>query len=129
MFNKKIIAALILCSIFIIGFQLVETVNAASWKKFDSGNYKIEAPSGFKNKTTYTSYIKDSKNIKMNIYTYQSKDNKKIYSGTLYISKTGNKIKTYTADAKGKKEKPDYYKTNYSAKKYYNLFISHLKNS
>lgn len=129
MFNKKILYVLILCSVFIVGLQIIEPVNAANWKKFDSGSYKIDPPSGFKNKTTYISYIKGSNNIKTNIYIYKAKTDDKIYSGTLYISKTGNKIKTYAIEGKGKKGKPDYYKTKYSAKKYYKLFISYLKNN
>jgi len=43
MFIKKIIMVLILCSIFIMGtFTFVGTLEAAKWKKIDSGKFETE---------------------------------------------------------------------------------------
>ena len=107
LFNKKIITALLLISIFAVGtIALSDTVNAATWKKYDSETYSIKKPDpGFKKKATIDAYIKGSKDIKVNFYGYKIKNNKKTYYGTLYASKTGNTLKLYSIDKKGKKSK------------------------
>jgi len=58
---------------------------------------------------SYVSYSKGSNNIKINIYGYKIKDNKKDKLVTFYFGKSGNKIKFYHADSKGKKSKLDYF--------------------
>ena len=61
----------------------------------------------------------------MDLYVHPSKGKKK--SGAQFFSKTGNKIKTYSVDIKGKKSKPSYTKYKGTAKQYYRLYISYLK--
>ena len=106
-------------SVFTIGtLSFVDTAEAAKWTKFDSGKYKADPGLGYKKTVSYVSYIKGTKDIKMNIYAYKSKNNKKVLFGTLYLSKKGNKIQTYVVE-KGKKSKPTYDTVNMSVKNYY----------
>jgi len=126
--NKSLIVFLMI-SVFAVGtITMAETVEAASWKKFDSGTiYAKSSDPTFANQASYTTYIKGSKDIKMNIYSIKKVNNKKVYQGALYLSKTGNKIKSYAIDKKGKKTKPSYEIYKGSVKQYYKLFIIKLK--
>lgn len=79
------------------------------------------------------SYVSDNKgsHIRMKLYQYKSKNNKKVYAGTIYLSKIGTKIRTYTVDPKGKKSKPvfnDYKSSSWKIKDHYRGFLGNLKN-
>ena len=101
------IIAILLLTVFAVGTTcFVDTVEAAKWKKFDSGSFTDDNPDpGYTKKVTFVSYIKGSNDIKMVLYDYKSKNNKKIYSGYAYFNKAGKKFKSYIVDKKGKKTK------------------------
>lgn len=120
--NKNVLVVLLLLSIFVVGtIAFSDTVSAAKWKKYDSGSFNVKKPGpGFKNKFSYVTYIKGSKNIKMNMYMYFTKNNKKIYAATFYMSKTtGKTLKLYSVDLTGKKSKVEYYSYKGNVKSYY----------
>lgn len=118
MINKKLIIILILCSVFIVGLQVVEPVNSANWKKFDSGSYKISDGTLVK----YTSYIKGNNQIRMNNY----KNSKLIM--TADFVKTGTKVVVSNKDGKGKSigKKTTYAKG--TLKNFYQAVIKSIKN-
>lgn len=127
---NKVLIAILLLSVFAVGtLSFVDTVEAAKWKKFDSGKYKIEPVSGYKDTASFVSYSKGSKDLKMNIYWYKTKNNKKEYQGTAYFSKSGNKIKMYSVDKKGKKSKPEYGTYKGTIKQFYKEMIYEIRNS
>ena len=131
MINKKIITATLLISIFAIGtLSITDTVEAATWKIYDSGSFNAKYPeAGYKKKMSYVTYIKGSKDMKMKMYGYKIKNNKKTYLATVYINKIGNKIKTYSTDEKGKKSKPEYGLYKSGVKTFYKNLIYVMENS
>ena len=106
--NKDLVVVILLLSVFAVGtLNFVGTVEAATWKKYESGMYYEKNPAkGYKNTESYITYTKGSNEIKMDCYVYKTKDNKKILDGTLYFTKVGKKIKFYTVQ-KGKKSKTE----------------------
>lgn len=84
---------LFVCVVFVCGVQLacIDSVSAASYKKFDSGKIKSEGIT-----IKYTSYVKG----KNNIYVKLTYNNKGI--GKIYMTKGKTKI-TYTAKFAGQK--------------------------
>ncbi|MDR2967416.1 MAG: hypothetical protein LBU74_05670 [Methanobacteriaceae archaeon] len=118
--NKNIIIVILLLSVFAVGtLQFVDTVEAATWKKHDSGSWNLKTPfPTYKKKVSFTTYIKGSKDIKMNIYGYKTKNNKKTLLMTFYMSKTGNKVKLYS-NILGSKTKPTYSTYSNNIKTYY----------
>ena len=117
--TKKIIVAFLLLSIFTVGtIAFADTVEAAKWKKFDKGTTKDKSAS-------YTSYQKSTNEIKTDFYIHFKKNKTK--AGTLFISKTGNNIKTYILNYKGKKTTQSKILSKKSAKKFYNTFTSDFK--
>jgi len=128
--NKNIIIALFLLCVFIVGtISLVDTVEAAKWKKSDSGTFNVKkADSGYKKKMQYISYKKGSNNIKMELYGYKTKKNKKELVQTLYYTKSGDKIKYYSVNKKGKKSKTQTTKVNMTLKNFQKNSLAALKN-
>ena len=125
--NKNVLIAILLLSVFAVGtLSFTDTVEAATWKKIDSGTIYGKTDPGYKNKLTYVSYIKGSKDIKMNFYGYKTKNNKKVLGGIIYFSKVGNKIKITEIDSKGEKSKPEYISYGGTVKQYYKSFKSTL---
>ena len=127
--NKNVLIAILLLIVFSVGtLTFTDTVEAAAWKKYDSGNYNDKNPDkGYKKKISYITYIKGSKDIKTNVYGYKTKNNKKTFFGSMYISKTGNKIKMYGTNSKGKKEKPTYLSYPGNVKQFYKIVLSEMK--
>lgn len=128
-FNKNVLIAIFLLSVFAVGtLTFVDTVEAAKWKKYDSGSFNVKNPDpGYKKKISYVTYIKGSKDIKMNAYYHKSNNNKKVFFSTQYISKTGNNIKTYHVNLKGKKSKPEYITYKGTSKQFYKELIPLIK--
>jgi len=91
--NYKVITALFLCAVFVVGVQLAfaEPVSAASYKKLDSGKIKSEGIT-----IKYTSYIKGKNNVYIKL-TYQNQ-----VIAKMYIDKGKTKVK-YTAKVAGQK--------------------------
>ena len=117
--TKKIIVAFLLLSVFTVGtLSFADTVEAAKWKKFSSGNFKDK-------KMSYVSYSKGTKEIKMD--TYVKLKGKKTKVASLFFTKTGSNIKSYSVDYKGKKSKVTTTAYKGNAKQYYNNYISFLK--
>jgi len=127
--NKNVIIAILLLSVFAVGtLSFVDTVEAAKWKKFDSGTYNEKNPDlGYKKKTSYIAYNKGSNDIKADFYGYRTSNNKKDKLVTFYFNKSGNKLKFYYTDSKGKKSKQEYYTYTGSTKQFYNSFIKEMK--
>lgn len=128
---NKIFIAILLLSVFAVGtLTFMDTVEAKKWTKFDSGSYNDnDQDPKYKKKVSYISYNKGSKDIKMNLYMYRTKNNKKELQGIVYFSKSGNKIKMTAVDKKGKKDKPEYVTTGMNVKTFYREIIFQLKNS
>jgi hypothetical protein len=124
---NKVLIAVLLLSVFAVGtLTFMDTVEAAKWKKFDSGNFNTKDPDpGYTKKISYSSYNKGSKYIKIDFYMYKTKNNKKEKAITSYITQSGNKIKYYQVGQKGKKSKPQY--SEGTTKQFYNFFIKEMK--
>ncbi|MCL2157615.1 MAG: hypothetical protein FWH54_06300 [Methanobrevibacter sp.] len=127
---KNIFIVVFLLSVFAVGtMSFVGTVEAAKWKKYDSFSYNTKNPDpGYKKKVSIVTYIKGTKDIKMNVYGYKTKNNKKMFIGNMYLSKTGDKLKFQVVDSKGKKSKPEYGKTKLSVKSCYKNIKYEMKN-
>jgi len=99
-FNKKIIIVFLLLSVFAVGTQtFIEPVEAAKWKKYDSGKFTHECPpAGYKKTMTYQSYTKGSNDLFVNLYTYSKKTNKKKLNMKIIFSKENGTIKIKTRD-------------------------------
>ena len=121
---KKILIVFLLLSVFIVGtLTFTDTVEAAKWKKYDSGSYNEKGSfPGFKNKVSYVTYIKDSKNIKINFYQYKAKNNKKVLGSTLYLIKSGKNVKIYGVE-NGKKSGTSLDPYSGTIKNYYKKII------
>lgn len=91
--NYRTMLALFVCVVFVCGVQLafVDSVSAASYKKFDSGKMKSDGIT-----LKYSSYIKGKNNIYVKL-TYQNQ-----VIGKIYMDKGKTKIK-YTFKFKGQK--------------------------
>ena len=129
--NKKIILGIFLLFVFAVGtVNFADTVDAAKWTKFESGSFNIKNPdSGFNKKISYVSYQKGNNNIKMELYGYKKKNNKKELLQTVYYDKIGEKVKCYSANKKGKKTSPqfDTLNTTTTLKSFYKTSIVSLK--
>jgi len=124
MFNKKIILALILCSVFAVGtLYFADTVDAAQWKKYDSGKFKDEYPAaGHKKVSSYQSYTKGTNNLYVNIYGHSKNGNKKL-TNKLTLNKKGNIIKITEKNYFSNEKETFYYQTKWSVKKVYKNFM------
>ncbi|MCL2157231.1 MAG: hypothetical protein FWH54_04330 [Methanobrevibacter sp.] len=82
---KNIFIVVFLLSVFAVGtMSFVGTVEAAKWKKYDSFSYNTKNPDpGYKKKVSIVTYIKGTKDIKMNVYGYKTKNNKKMFIGNM----------------------------------------------
>lgn len=125
---KNMAVAILLLAVFTVGtLHFTETVEAASWKKFDSGTYTINSnDKGFKNKDAYISYKKGPNNVKTKLYALTN-SNKKVYYSTIYINKQGNTFKVYSIEYDGKKSNWGTDKYKISMNKYYKLFMRDYK--
>jgi len=85
---------------------------ALKWKKLGSGNFKD-------NISSYISYSKGTEEVTVDFYVNFKKNKTK--AGTLFISKTGNNIKTYILDYKGNKTTSSNIISKKNAKEYYNV--------
>jgi len=91
--------------------SILDTVEAAKWKKFDSGtfnvdnkNFKLDSTFNSKKKVSFVSYSKGSNQIKIKYYAVKKKNNKKAYESTTTLTKSGKKFKMTVVDYKGKKQ-------------------------
>lgn len=137
--NKNIMIAILLLSVFAVGtISFADTVEAAKWKKFDSGTltpssgtYSLD--SSFKqNKVLFVSYIKGS-STKTKFYAYKKSNNKKVLESTCTITRTATKVKLTSVDYKGNKQSVSENLTSLAKKENiklnYKVFISSFKNA
>jgi len=97
-------------SVFVVGTcSFAETVEAAKWKKFDSGKFKADDGSV----VTFTSYIKGSNKIHMKMYV------KSKLVATMDLKKTGQKVVMTIKNNKGKVLAKETKYTKKSLKNYY----------
>lgn len=118
---KNLIMVFLLLSVFTVGtLSFVETVDAACWKKYDSGKIITKNPKPrFKKTVTYVSYEKNSNTVHGKYYGYKTKNNQKKLIFILFISKDKNKGKMTLTDFTGKKIKRSsetFYSGKYNAK-------------
>jgi len=127
--NKNIVIVIFLLFVFAVGtIGFVDTVEAAKWKKLDSGSFNVEKPdAGYKKKISYTSYTKGANNIKMDLFGYKKKNNKKIKLQTIFYTKSGDKVKYYNVNSKGKKSKVQSATINTTLKTFYKNSTTALK--
>ena len=108
--------------------SLVDTSDAAKWKKYNSGTFDTKkVDNGFKKKMSYISYTQGSNKIKMEMYGYKTKKNKKVLLETIYYTKSGNNVKYYRTDKNGKKSKTESAKINTTLKTFYKNSLTELK--
>jgi hypothetical protein len=108
MFNKKIILAIILISVFVVGLQM-EPVNAMAGKKIDSGSFKVSGKT--------IKYIAELDNKEKNLYieAYGGK-----FSSSYIVKKVKNENKVYKYnDIKFKYQLKKTYNTKKSLKNFY----------
>jgi hypothetical protein len=126
--DKNMIIVFLLLSVFAVGIlSLNGTVEAAKWKKFDSGSYNIENPDKeYKKTISYNSYSKGSNKIKVEFILTKTKDNKKVHSDTLLFTKKGKYLYLKGTDYTRKPVKvdKDTYKTKISVKNFYNSYMN-----
>lgn len=124
MFNKKIILALLICTVFAVGtMHFVDTVDAAKWKKYDSGKFKDEYPAaGYKKVSSYQSYTKGDNNLYVNLYAH-SKNGKKKLGSKLTLNKKGNVIKATEKNYFSNEKETFYLQTKWSVKKVYKIIM------
>jgi len=123
MFNKKIITALILLNVFIVGLQMAEPVNAAA-KDFDSGSFKVNGEKityvafyglDSKNEVTISFYKNDYERFK-NSYSLKKVSKNQIKSYQVTYDKKENPNRKFLKNHKTTKSTLNFYKNNY--KKY-----------
>ncbi|MCL2156439.1 MAG: hypothetical protein FWH54_00255 [Methanobrevibacter sp.] len=115
---KNVFIVIFLISVFAVGtISSIDTVEAAKWKKYDSGTVKIQGKT-----LKYKTYIKGSKEMRMDMSS----------SGKIlmkyYFTKTKTGIKVAVKDKKGKTINSASAKTKVSLKSYYKVVIRLLKN-
>jgi len=119
--NSKVILTLLVCAVFVCGVQLAfaDPVSAATYKKFDSGNVKINGIG-----CHYYSTIKGNK-IQVGIF-YKNK-----LISFYELDKGKNKVTLYVCDSKGHVKYKQVIKTKKTLKSFYyyfnKLFIKELK--
>ncbi|MCL2156743.1 MAG: hypothetical protein FWH54_01835 [Methanobrevibacter sp.] len=105
---KNILIVFLLLSVLAIGtLTFTDTVEAAKWKKYDSGKFQNEYPMGGDKKiASYQSYLRGNNEIYVNIYSYSKKTNKKILRAKISFSKKNGIIKivekSYNSNEKNK---------------------------
>lgn len=90
--NKNILIIFLLLSIFAVGtLSFVEQVEAAEWKKYDSGKFTDFYPAASdKGIISYQSYVKGNNELYANLYSYSKKTgDKKLYTKFSFSKKNG----------------------------------------
>jgi len=120
MLNKKAIIFIILCSIFAIGtLNIIDSVEATKWKKYDSGTIKIEKNVTF----NYKTYIKKTNQMRVDI-SY-----KKTLLTKTYLRKNITGINSVIIDNKGKTISKNFTKTKMDLKTFYTHYKKEFKPS
>lgn len=130
--NKNIIIVFLLLSVFAVGtLTFTETVDAAKWKKFDTGKFPIKDTKdyipGAKPFMKYVSYSKPN-NIQINMYITKKSDNKNIKFMYMQFTKPNkNYVKMTSKSVFETKKDSETMKWPYSLKSYYKIVIYGLK--
>jgi hypothetical protein len=118
-------------SVFAVGtLQFVDTVEAATWKKYDSGTFADEYPAaGDKNIMSYQSYVKGNNELYVNLYSFSKKTgNKKLDTKITFVKKNG--VMKITMNYYSWNEKfTNQGKTPYSVKTVYKSTMKEIKKS
>jgi len=118
--NKSVLLVFLLLSVFAVGtLNFVDTIDAASWKKYDSGKVTDEYPAtGYKKIASYQSYTKGNNQLYVEMYSYPKEGgSKKISKATL--TKKKNIIKITSKNYFSNEKKTGYFETKWSVKKLY----------
>ena len=130
--NKNIFIVCLLLIIFAVGtMNFVDTVEAAKWKKYNSGNFNDEYPQArYAQWGTYKSYMKGNNQLYVNIYVYDcdkgSKPVKKLSSKTTFTKKNGI-IKIVLKDYTWHEKEITKFKTFQSVKTVYKNYMKDFK--
>jgi len=127
-FNKNIIIVFLLLSVFAVGtLNFVETVEAAKWKKYDSGKF-TDYYSGAENKkiASYQSFIKGNNELYVNIYSISKKTGKKKLANKITISKKKNVIKIVDNNYGWGEVSTWKFKTSMSVKTHYKFMMKDI---
>ena len=119
-FNKKILIVFLLLSVFAVGTMgFADTVEAAKWKKYDSGKYADEYPvAGYKKVISYQSYTKGNNNLYVDTFAYPKTGGKKLIDKTVFTKKN-NIIKITSKNYFSNETMTGYFQTKLSVKKIY----------
>ena len=118
--NKKIIAVLFLCCVFIVGTFGVLTVDATNWKKFDSGKISTEYPSvGYKKVIYFQAFTKGENKLYYEAYFFPKNASAKKLAFRVKLTKKNDVITEKTKDYFSKEKEINYVKTKWSVKKFY----------
>lgn len=122
--NKNILIAILLLSVFAVGtMTCVDTVDAAKWKKYNSGSFNDEYPAyGYQKYGTYQSYVKGNNELYVNTYSYKENNARKLDKKITFTKKNG-KMKIAIIDYSWKERKSSEFKTFKSVKSVYKYYI------
>ncbi len=125
---KNVLMVLLLLGVFAVGtLGVSDTVDAAKWKKFDSGQIKGDDPiPGFKDTVKYVSYKKPN-NIHMNLYMTRKSNNKNYKIAYIEFSKPNKNYVKQTSKFIGEKKTIETYKFPYSLKFAYEIIKNEFK--
>ena len=113
---------LLLCCVFIVGtFSFSDTVEAAKWKKIDSGKFETEyPPEGFEKTVYYQAFTKGENKLYYETYFYPKNGSAKKLAYLVTLTKNKNVITEMSKDYFSKETEINPYKTKLSVKKFYN---------
>lgn len=116
----------LLLSVFAVGtLNIIDTVDAATWKEYKSGKFQDEYPAaGYKNISSYQSYTSGNNNLYVNLFAYQKNNNKKKLTDKLVFQKKNNIIKLTQKNYFSGESEAYYYQTNWNVKR---LFTNIMK--
>ena len=122
MLNKKMMLVLVLCWVFILGtFSVVGTVEAAKWKKIDSGKFETEyPPAEYKHLVHYQTFTKSENKLFYETYFYPKNGSAKKLANRVTLTKNKNIMTEKSKDYFSKETEINSIKTKLSVKKYYN---------
>lgn len=125
---KRILITFILISIFAVGtLTFVDTVEAAKWKKYDSGKFADEYNyAGYKKIAAYQSYTKGDNNLYVDTYIYPKNGNSKKLAHREILIKKNNNLKITNIDYISKEKTVNYYTTTYSVKRLYKNTMNYV---
>ena len=125
MLSKKMFLVLVLCCVFVVGtFSVMGTVEAAKWKKIDSGKFETEyPPAEYKNLVYYQAFTQGENKLYYETYFYPKNGSAKKLANRVTLTKNKNVITERSKDYFSNEIEINSIKTKLSVKKFYNKSI------